>query len=86
MIAGFIVLFLSIVSVAFYQFYQLFYRLFFGNVLFDALFLLVEADFASSGAHIAVVGVRHFSRTCLLYTSDIHWKIPRTYRLSRHHQ
>ena len=37
--------------------------LFFGNVLFDALFLLVEADFASSGAHIAVVGVRHFSRT-----------------------
>ena len=60
MIAGFIVLFLSIVSVAFYQLYQLFHRLFFGNVLFDALFLFVETDLAPSGTHIAIIGICHF--------------------------
>src|SRR5699024_3549930 len=45
------------------EFYQLFHRLFFGNVLFDALLLLVEADFASSGAYIAIISIGHFSGT-----------------------
>ena len=45
------------------QFQQFLYRLLFGDILLDTFFFLIKADFASSGTYIAIVGVRHFTRT-----------------------
>ena len=34
-----------------------------GDVHLDALLALVEADFASGGTHVAIVGIGHLTRT-----------------------
>ena len=50
------------VSVSLDELDELLHRFFFGNVLLDALLLLVETDFAAPGTHVAVVGIGHLAR------------------------
>ena len=50
------------VSVGLDELDELLHRFFFGNVLLDALLLLVETDFAAPGTYVAVVGIGHLAR------------------------
>ena len=56
-------LFFDIIPIASNQLDEFFYRLLFGNILFNAFFFLVEAHFTTTGTYISIISIRHFTRT-----------------------